>query len=194
MVRVPSNCIIDRVALVLDTTSSSTINTDVGVWYSDANDGTSVTNQGNLTAISSAFFAYKIKIDGYNTDFTANSGAGLFKAPTDGTTVAGTFGPIDVTFANAQGAMTDANYVPSQSIYPLWQAIANSLALQNTPVGAFTNASQAPHFNTVSAGASVYVRSDDPGGFFDICLQLTTAGTNANQKITMIVDATLPLS
>jgi hypothetical protein len=89
-------------------------------------------------------------------------------------------------------AFTDANYIPSQSNNPIWLAIANLLALQTTPVGAFTSSSQAPHFQTASAGGSVYVRSDDPGGYFDIGVQLTSPGSAANQPFTMYVDVTDP--
>lgn len=187
MIRIPSNSIVRRVAVLLDA-AATTLNADVGLWYSDSTtDGTSLVNAGNLTAISSAFFAYELKLGSF---YPAGSGANpqLFSKPTDGTTIAASFGPVDITFANANGAMTDGQYLPSQSYLPIWQAVANNLALQTTPVGAFTNSAQAAHFNTASAGGSVYVRSDDPGGFFDICMQLTTTGSAANVKVTMFAD------
>lgn len=180
IVRVRSNAIINKVAVILDS-AATTLTGNVGIWYSDTNDGTNPANQGNLTAISSAFFAYQLAM----ATFTYLPG-------TDPANVVGLSAPVDITFAAATLALTDGNYVPSQSGYPLWQAIANLLALQTTPVGAFTNSSQAPHFNTASAGGSVYVRSDDPGGFFDICLQLTTTGSVANKALTMMVDFTQP--
>lgn len=181
LVRIPSNCCVHRVAVILDA-AGTTITGNVGLWYSDSTtDGTSPVNQGNLTAISSAFFAYQLAM----ATFTYLPG-------TDPANVVGLSAPVDITFAAATLALTDANYVPSQMGNPIWQAVANLLALQTTPVGAFTSSSQAAHFNTASAGGSVYVRSDDPGGFFDICLQLTTTGSSANQKLTTIVDIVEP--
>jgi uncharacterized RmlC-like cupin family protein len=180
MVRIRSNAIVSRVAIILDT-AATTLTGNVGVWYSDQNDGTGVINQGNLTAISSAFFASVLAM----ATFSYNPG-------TDPANVVGLSAPVDVTFAASSLAFTDANYVPSQSVNPIWLAIANLLALQTTPVGAFTSSSQAPHFQTASAGASVYVRSDDPGGFFDIGIQLTSTGSAANVPVTMYVDVVDP--
>jgi hypothetical protein len=111
---------------------------------------------------------------------------------TDPANVIGLSAPVDITFAASTLAFTDGNYIGSQSGYPLWQAIANLLALQTTPVGAFTSTSQAPHFNTVSAGGSVYVRSDDPGGFFDICFHATSTGSATPKPFTMFVDFVQP--
>lgn len=180
LVRIPSNAVVTRVAIILDA-AATTLTGNVGLWYSDANDGTNVTNIGNLTAISSAFFAYQLAM----ATFADVPG-------TDPANVIGLSAPVEITFKASGQALTDANYVPSQSNNPIWQAVANLLALQTTPVGAFTSASQAPHFATASAGASVYVRSDDPGGFFDICLQLTTTGSGANVAVTTYVDFMSP--
>ena len=180
LVRVPSNCIVHKVALILDTAPSTSLTGSVGVWYSDSTtDGTSLLNQGNLTAISSAFFLPATVITTWNTVATA--------------TVTNASAPVDITFGNIAGAYTDGQYIPSQCLNPLWKAIANSLALQTTPVGAFTNTAIAPHFQTASTGGSVYVRSDDPGGYFDICFQETTTGVNTGAiNITMFVDIAMP--
>ncbi len=190
LVRIPSNAIVTRVAILLDTVAgSSGLLGNVGLWYSDdPRDGTNVNNAGNLTAISSAFFASLLNMQGFAPVCTS----GVFTKPTDGTTIASSFGPVDITFANTPAIYTDGSYLPSQAGNPIWLAVANSLALLTTPVGAFTQTSQQPHFNTASAGASVYVRSDDPGGYFDICLQLTTSGTTANQKVNFFVDVVVP--
>lgn len=190
LVRIPSNGIIQRVAILLDA-AATTLTGNVGLWYSDsAYDGTSIINQGNLTAISSSFFAYELVMAAF---YPAQSGAaGHATEPGDGTVVQLGQGPVDITFANAGGALTDGQYLPSQSNFPIWQAVANSLALQTTPVGAFTNSTQTNVFNTASAGGSVYVRSVDPGGFFDICLQLTSTGSVANVKTTLFVDIAVP--
>ncbi len=180
MVRIPSNAIVSRVAIILDA-AATTFTGDIGLWYSDDDDGTSAINRGNLTAISSAFFASVHPMATYT-----------YLVGTDPANVVGLAAPVDMTFAAATLAFTDGNYIPSQSGYPIWQAVANLLALQTTPVGAFTSSAQAAHFNTASAGGSVYVRSDDPGGFFDICIKLTTTGSAANVKTTLIVDFVNP--
>ena len=168
LVRIPSNCIVTRVRLALDTSPSTSLTGALGLWYSDASnetDGTSLINAGNLTAISSAFFMPATAISTWNT-------------PSGTSTVTAAGAPIDVTFANVAGAYTDGQYIFSQAYLPIWQAVANSLALQTTPVGAFTKSAIDSNFGTASAGGSVYVRSVDPGGFFDICYQETTTGVN----------------
>lgn len=178
MCRIPSNAVGVRVYLLWDA-ATTTSTTNVGLWYSDSTtDGTSVINQGNLTAISSAFFASVIAM----ATFAAVPGTD----PSNTIGLGGGF--IEVTFMNSGGAFTDGQYLPSQLGNPIWLAVANSLALQTTPVGAFTSAAIAPHFQTASAGGSVYVRSDDPGGYFDVCLQFTSTGSSANQKVTMMVE------
>lgn len=176
LVRIPSNCLVHKVAIILDA-AATTLTGDVGLWYSDAYDGTASLNVGNLTAISSAFFAYELAMATF-----------AYVPGTDPANVVGLSSPVDITFSAATLALTDGNYVPSLMSVPIWQAVATQLAAITTPVGAFTNTSQAPHFMTASAGGSVYVRSDDPGGFFDIGLQLTSAGSAANVNVTTLVD------
>lgn len=170
LIRIPSNAIVTRVRLMLDTAPSTSLTGAVGLWYSDSTnetDGTSLVNTGNLTAISSAFFLPATVITTWNT-------------PSGTATVTAAGAPIDITFANAAGAYTDGQYIPSQAFLPIWQAVANSLALQTTPVGAFTRTGIDSNFGTASAGGVVYVRSVDPGGFFDICYQETTTGVNTS--------------
>jgi hypothetical protein len=177
LVRIPSNAIVHRVAIICDT-APTTLTGNIGLWYSDTStDGTGTANVANLTAISSAFFASALAMATF-----------LYLPGTDPSNTIGLSAPVDVTFAAQTLLFTDANYVPSQAVFPIWQAVANLLALQTTPVGAFTQTSQQAHFNTPSAGASVYVRSDDPGGYFDVCLQLTSTGSGANVKVTCMVD------
>ena len=179
-IRIPSNCIVSRVGIILDA-PATTLTGNIGLWYSDTSDGTGLLNQGNLTAISSAFFAAALVMATY-----------AYVPGTDPANVVGLSSPVDVTFANSGGAYTDGQYLPSQSANPIWQAVANNLALQTTPVGAFTKSSiGTPDFTTASAGGSVYVRSTDPGGFFDIGLQLTSTGSSANVKTTMYADLIL---
>lgn len=164
MLRIPSNAIVPKVSVCFDAVSTTTFTGNIGLWYSDLLDGTTQVNAGNLTPISSAFFASAVAM---------------------GTLVT----PTEETFAAAALAFTDANYVPSQSNMPIWQAVANLLALQTTPVGAFTVATgPQPNFTTPSAGGTVYVRSTDPGGFFDIGVQLTTVAIGAAFKFNMFAD------
>src|SRR6266849_3069695 len=110
MVRVPSDAVIQKVAVIFDLCSAMTFTGDIGLWYSDANDGTGILNQGNLTAISSAFFASVLAMG----TFAYNPG-------TNPANVIGLSAPVDVTFAASSLAFTDANYVPSQSVTPIWQ-------------------------------------------------------------------------
>jgi hypothetical protein len=177
LVRIPSNLIVHKVAIILNN-PATTLTGNIGLWYSDANDGTALANQGNLTAISSAFFASALPLATF-----------AYVPGTDPAAIVGLSSPVDCTFAASGLAFTDGNYVPSQMTNPIWQAVANLLALQTTPVGAFTLPSgPQAHFEAPSAGGVVYVRSDDPGGFFDIGLQLTAPGSVANQKVTCLVD------
>lgn len=184
LVRIPSNCQVHKVAIILDS-AATTLTGNIGLWYSAAatagGDGGNIGNADNLTAISSAFFCSALAMATF-----------CYVPGTDPANTVGLSAPVDITFAASGLAFTDANYVPSQMGNPIWQAVANLLALQTTPVGAFTSSSQAAHFNTASAGASVYVRSDDPGGFFDIGLQLTSTGSAANVKVTLLVDIVEP--
>jgi hypothetical protein len=194
MVRVPSNAIIQSVRLLFDT-EPTTAAADVGVWYSDTTmDGTSVTNVAFSTAatiypISGAFFASAIDISDYFPSMTA-----AFAQPSDGTNITPPTW-VDITFANATNAnsVTDGFYIPSQSYLPLWQAMANSIALQTTPLanGAFIQTTQQPHFNTASGGTA-FVRSDDPGGYFDICVKYTTTGSVTAKLLSMVVDLINP--
>lgn len=168
MVRVPSNAIVENVKVCFDAVSTTTFTGNIGVWYSDdPRDGTGILNAGNLTAISSTFFASAVAM-------------GALVVPTD------------ETFAASAAAATDGNYLPSNSFLPLWQAIANSLSAQNSPTGPFTSTTQSLQFNTPSANGSVFVISKDPGGYFDIGVQLTTVGIGAAFKFNMFVDIAAP--
>jgi hypothetical protein len=166
LVRIPSNAIVQSVKIVLDAAPSTSLVGNFGLWFSDANDGTSAANQGNLTAISSAFFADTITITTFNVGVTTP------------------FAPVDITFGNSGGTNYDGVYLPSQAINPIWQAVYNSLVgLTTNAAGAFTTAS-GQHY--IPGGASTM---GDPGGFFDICFQATSTGVNTSAvKILCIVD------
>jgi hypothetical protein len=183
MVRIPSNAVVTRVSIIADA-AATTLTGSVGLWYSDsANDGTSILNQGNLVAISSAFFAATLAMATY-----------AYVPGTDPAATIGLSAPVDISFANSGGAYTDGQYLPSQSALPIWQAVSNSLVLQTTPVGAFCLATGGPSgaFTRASAGAVVYVQGTDPGGFFDICIQLTSTGSAANVAVTLFADFVTP--
>ncbi len=180
-VRIPSNLIVTKLSVILDS-APTTLTGAFGLWFSDdTRDGTNPAYAGGLTAISSNFFSSALAMATF-----------LHVPGTDPSNTVGLSAPVEVTFAAQNLAFVDGNYVPSQSIYPIWQAVANLLAAQTTPTGPFTQTSIQPHFQTASAGASVYVRSDDPGGMFDICFQETTTGNGANVKMTVIVDGIMP--
>ncbi len=180
-VRIPSNLIVTKLSVILDA-AVTTLTGAFGLWFSDdTRDGTNPAYAGGLTAISSNFFSSALAMATF-----------AYVPGTDPANVIGLSAPVDLTFAASGLAFVDANYIPSQSIYPIWQAVANLLALQTTPTGPFTQTSIQPHFQTASAGASVYVRSDDPGGYFDIGYQESTIGSSANKPMTVIVDGIMP--
>lgn len=165
LVRIPSNAIVQRVAVVWDAATTTTTG-NIGLWFSNGDDGTSVVNKGNLTAISSAFFADTLVMATY-----------YYLPGTGPANVIGLSAPVDVTFANCKGTNYDGVYLPSQSGLPVWQAVYNSLVgLAANAAGAFT-----------SAAGAISVTSD-PGGFFDVCMQLTSTGSSANIKMTTFVD------
>lgn len=166
LVRIPSNAIVSRVMIFMDAATTTTTG-NIGLWFSDANDGTSVGNRGNLTAISSCFFADTLVMATY------------YGLPGTGpnTSVGAGFGAVDITFANAKGTNYDGVYIPSQSGNPIWKAVYNSLVgLTTNAAGAFTSA------------AGVIAVTTDPGGYFDVCLQLTSTGSSANIPFTCTVD------
>src|SRR6267154_6398634 len=76
-------------------------------------------------------------------------------------------------------AISSAFFMPA-TVISTWAAVAAATV---------TKSSIDSNFGTASAGASVYVRSVDPGGFFDICYQETTTGVNTSAvKLTCFVD------
>ncbi len=165
LVRIPSNAIVSRVAVILDS-AGTTITGNIGLYFSDANDGTSPQYRGVLTAISNCFFTDTLAMATY-----------CYVVGTDPANVVGLSAPVDVTFANSGGANYDGVYLPSQSGLPIWKAVYNSLVgLTTNAAGAFTSA------------AGVIAVTSDPGGYFDIGLQLTSTGSSANKALTTICD------
>lgn len=97
MVRVPSNAIIKRVAWAVDA-SVTTFDADIGVYYSDKADGTTMSNVANAnTAIDASFFANAVDMHTVQIGWT------------------------DITFKKV-----GAGYLPSKSNKELWDALALS--------------------------------------------------------------------
>lgn len=151
LVRIPTNAIVKKVELILDSTPSTSLTGSLGLTFSNVLDGTSPPNlsvyalTGAVPAIvSQSFFVQATAIQTYT---------GLYK---------------DVTFsAFANGASaTDGVYVPSASNQPLWQALSaggiggTGKATSGAAPGAFTTC------------------QSDPGGFFDVVWFETTTGVN----------------
>ena len=163
-VRIPSNAIVQSVKVALDAAPSTSLVGNFGLWFSTGDDGTSVSNRGNLTAISSAFFADTITFTTFNVGVTTP------------------FAPVDITFGNSGGTNYDGVYLPSQAVNPIWQAVYNSLVgLTTNAAGAFTTAS-GQHY--IPNGGSTMT---DPGGYFDIGCQLTSTGVNTSAVKALVI-------
>ena len=85
----------------------------------------------------------------------------------------------DETFQNVAGnSVTDGWYVPSASNQPLWMAAAQGgyQATKNfAGLGAASGSTTPP-----------YHLASDPGGFFDICVTLTSTMSGAPQFSMMV--------
>ena len=161
MVRVPSNAIIRRVAVILDS-AATTFTGSVGVvWSTQPSDGSDQNASVGTTPtiISQSFFAYQMAMATF-----------AYVPGTDPANVVGLSAPVDITFANSGGnSVTDGYYKPSFSNKPFWQAMALS--------GAAT-----------TGGAFAWTK--DPGGYFDITHFVTTTNSGAAVPYTMLVDFT----
>lgn len=162
LIRVPTNCIVRKLEISLDTTPSTSLTGSVGLTFSDAyatvpgGDGTpanlaSTYKVSGATAniVSQSFFFYQAAITTYH---------GFWQ---------------DITFQNNTGnSVTDGFYVPSASFQPLWQALSVGSNINgNTNLGAATSGASPGAFSTCQT---------DPGGFFDICWFETTTGVNTS--------------
>lgn len=166
MVRVPTNAIIKKVEVTLDLQGGTATHFQgsVGLYYSDnANDGTPLLSVASATAVSASFFAKALDMHTFITQ-TNTVGTGQF---------------TDITFANATGtSATDGFYVPSASNYPLWLALTSGgyqgvLTATGQPESGYT-ANWAGLGAVSSTTNPFYKISQDPGGFLDICFQITT--------------------
>src|SRR5271166_499068 len=191
--RVPSVAVVQNVSILLDATEA-TFEFCLGLWWSDANDGTPLLQQGNLTAISSAFFAYEFIGTGSGIYSYPALSTGAMSAPSSASGVPLPPDFFGLTFGNAAGAMTDGQYLPSQSGYPLWLAVGNSInAVAGTAVGASTSSTNSyPYTVVAGTGGSLWTWGSDPGGFFDICAQPAAGALSGTAKMTVRADVILP--
>ena len=154
LIRIPTNALLVKLELSLDTAPSTSLTGSVGLAFSDGNDGTPNAlksthklSAGTCNIFSQSFFLYQ-------TDVTAY--VALWK---------------DITFGNYTGnSVADGFYVPSASDLPLWKATQGSLR-GVSKLGAATSGAAPGAF---TSGVS------DPGGFFDICWFATTTGVNTS--------------
>ncbi len=146
LVRIPSNAIVRSVKLCMELNggTATTVTGNVGLLFSDANDGTPLLNQGQLKPYSSCCFAYQVAFAAIVT-------------------------PTEYAFNNAAGnSATDGFYVPTASIMPIW------LALSQGGPGPQTDGAWAGLGATSLSSAPGYQLNLDPGGFFDLFFQPTT--------------------
>lgn len=157
LVRIPTNAVVRKVSLSLDTTPSTSLTGSLGLTFSDAynangnGDGTpqqyastyALTN-AVPSIVSQSFFMFANAITTYH---------GFWQ---------------DVTFQNNTGnSVTDGFYVPSASGKPLWQALT-------TGTGAATSGASPGAFTTCQ---------NDPFGFFDVVFFETTTGVNTSAVV-----------
>jgi hypothetical protein len=154
IVRIPTNSVVHKVEIALDTAPSTSLTGSIGLTFSDAfnasppGDGTQgqyastyALTSATPSIVSQSFFFYQAAITSY---------VGLW---------------TDVTFQNYTGnSVTDGFYVPSASILPLWQALTTGIgkATSGASPGAFTSC------------------ATEPFGFFDVVWFETTTGVNTS--------------
>jgi hypothetical protein len=152
LVRIPTNSIVHKVEIALDTAPSTSLTGSIGLTFSSANDGTPSAYQSTYaltgatpSIVSQSCFFYQAAITSY---------VGLW---------------TDVTFQNYTGnSVTDGYYVPSASTKPIWQALGAGGA---SAVGKATSGASPGAFTTCQT---------DPFGFFDVCWFETTTGVNTS--------------
>jgi hypothetical protein len=159
LVRVPSQAIIKKVEIALDTAPSTSLTGAIGLLFSDCNDGTPQSLQSTyaLTGsvpsfVAQSFFFYNAAITSY---------VGLW---------------TDVTFQNYTGnSVTDGFYVPSAAGKPLWQALTAGGSVAGLGKATVNGA------NTGSSPGTAFANCQtDPGGFMDVTWFETTTGVNTS--------------
>ena len=162
IIRVPTNCIVQKLEISLDTAPSTSLTGSIGLTFSDAynqfpgGDGTPANyastykvSGASPSIVSQSFFFYQAAITTYH---------GFWQ---------------DITFQNNTGnSVTDGFYVPSACNQPLWQALSVGSNINgNSNLGAATSGAAPGAFSSCQT---------DPGGFFDICWFETTTGVNTS--------------
>lgn len=156
MIRIPSNSIVHKLEISLDTYPSTSLEFDVGMNFSSALDGTQPQYMSTYaltgatpTLLSLSFFAFNYSVS------TSGAPGGLW---------------TDITFQNMAGnSATDGYYVPSASTKPLWQALGAG------GIGGVGKATAGPSSGVGNAFASCQA---DPFGFFDITIFSSVTGVN----------------
>jgi hypothetical protein len=152
LIRIPSNAIIHKLEICLDTAPSTSLTGAIGLCFSDTADGTPAALQSTYALTGAAPSIVSQSCFFYNAAIT--SYVGLW---------------TDITFQNYTGnSVTDGFYVPSASVKPMWQALSAGgigglgKATSGASPGAFTSC------------------ASDPFGFFDITYFETTTGVNTS--------------
>lgn len=175
ILRVPTNAIVKKLELLVDSFPSTSLTLSVGLTFSNGgsgaltgaspasgfSDGTSVANlsQYSTTAQTSALS----QVVSFSF-FALNYGV---------TTSLPLSGVADITFHNGVAggnSVTDGFYVPSASNKPLWSALING------GIGGLGKITATATSATVGNGWTTCLT--DPGGFFDICIASNTVGVN----------------
>jgi hypothetical protein len=175
LVRIPTNCIVKKVELLVDSYPSTSLTLSVGLTFSNGGSGATVGATAGVSGFPDGTPA--AYLSEYST--TAQTSAlsqvvsfSFFALNYAVTTTAPVGGAIDVTFLNGVAggnSVTDGFYVPSASNKPLWQALS---AGGIGGLGAATGATSA------TVGNAFTTCQTDPGGFFDVCVASNTVGVN----------------
>jgi hypothetical protein len=186
MVRVPTNSIITKVALMTDNRLGGTITTfsiNVGFWASTPNGNDPAGNvplwEGLLTTpISDSFFAYQY--DAHSAPLNVWQ---------------------DITFQNSAGnSVTDGFNNLLSSAYPLWDAVQNGGFGRITIAGyaeqtqgfGYASGTSAPWCSPANSG-TVLLNAGDPGGFVDIGYRNSSAmSATTVLDVAMAVDFITP--
>lgn len=176
LVRVPTNAIVKKVELLLDTYPSTSLTLSVGLTFSNGGSGAAVgatptsgvpdgTSVANLSQYSTTAQTSAISQVVSFSFFALNFGV---------TTSLPLGGVMDLTFHNGiagGNSVTDGFYVPSASDQPLWQALS---------VGGIGGLGKATGATSATVGNAFTTCQSDPGGFFDVCVASNTVGVNTS--------------
>ncbi len=174
-VRIPTNCIVKKVELLVDSYPSTSLTLSVGLTFSNGGSGATVAvNPGTSGVPDGTSVA---NLSEYST--TAQTSAlsqvvsfSFFALNFGVSTTLPLGGVMDLTFHNGVAggnSVTDGFYVPSASNQPLWQALS---------VGGIGGLGKATGAVSTTVGNAFATCQSDPGGFFDVCVASNTVGVN----------------